>query len=139
MKLLKDGFSRSEREEQEILIRWARLAAQKDPRLARLFHVPNGGWRHPATAARMKRAGVMPGVPDLLMPVPSREYVGMAIEMKSRDGKVSPDQRDWLNYLESVGWCVVVCYSFKEAREEICKYLGLKRKEVKSWTESLMQ
>lgn len=118
--------TKSERYEQEVLIRWARLMAGRDKRLARLFHVPNGGWRHPATALAMQRAGVVRGVPDLLLPVPSQGYVGLAIEMKSEKGKLSPEQKDWLEYLGSVGWSTAVCRSFEEAQHVIEHYLEIR-------------
>lgn len=114
----------SERAEQEALIRWVRFQAGRDQRLSRLFHVPNGGWRHPATAQAMRRAGVVRGVPDLLLPVPAKGHVGLAIEMKSAQGKLTPEQKDWLAYLESVGWATAVCKSFMEARQALESYLG---------------
>jgi hypothetical protein len=54
------------------------------------FHVPNGELRDPATAAKLKRMGVRPGVPDLLLLIGGRLH---GLELKrERGGTVSPEQ-----------------------------------------------
>jgi hypothetical protein len=50
---------------------------------ARWWHTPNGSLRNKAVAAKLKAAGVKPGVPDIMMFWPGHNA---AIELKSPDG-----------------------------------------------------
>jgi hypothetical protein len=68
-----------------------------------IFAIPNGGQRSAATGARLKAEGVVPGVPDLFIPA-----WGLFIEMKTLTGKVSPEQKSMLEYLQSVGYDAIV-------------------------------
>ena len=108
------------------VIRWATLQANLHPELARLFHVPNGGQRHTVVAAKLKGQGVKSGVPDLCLPVPRFGCPGLWIEMKTAEGKVSKNQKDWIDYLKGAGYRVEVCRSFDEARAVLLDYLNPK-------------
>lgn len=115
---------RSEAEEQEIVIQWARLAEAQYPALALLFHVPNGGERPVQAGVAMKRAGTKAGVPDLVLPVASGGYHGLFIELKAQGGRLAPAQDWWLSYLRSNGYKAVVCVGADEAIRTIETYLG---------------
>jgi hypothetical protein len=81
----------------------------------RIFAIPNGGARSTAQGAALKAEGVSPGVPDLFVPA-----WGMWIEMKRESGGVvSPVQRDWIAYLESIGHKVIVGRGFEDAKRQI--------------------
>jgi hypothetical protein len=69
-------------------------------------HPANGEWRHPATAKKLKRMGVKPGVPDILIFTPSGlANKPTALELKAVDGATpSKAQRCWLDNLERLGW-----------------------------------
>ncbi len=54
-----------------------------------IFHVPNGEHRNTATANKLKRMGVIRGVPDFLCFTPFRD---IAIELKNNAGEQSKDQ-----------------------------------------------
>ena len=90
----------TEHEEQREVVRWFRQTYKG----VRIFAIPNGGARSPATAGRLKAEGVSSGVPDLFIPA-----WGIWVEMKrSKGGSVSAEQKDWIAYLESVRfWCIV--------------------------------
>ena len=83
----------------------------------------NGGKRDKITASSLKKSGVKPGVPDVLIftPPPSGIGVGMAIELKrgaeegKRKGSVSAHQRVWLENLRAVGWRAEVAYGLDHA------------------------
>jgi hypothetical protein len=126
--------------EQALFVKRVRL----DPRTRGLLWcaVPNGGTRHPREAVNLKRQGVVAGVPDLLFfephgltpqtPVTAEQlsfvawsHCGLAIEMKRRPNKVSPEQREWLTGLEARGWSTAVCYSAEEAWTTLTDYLGI--------------
>ena len=68
-----------------------------------LFAVPNGGARSKATAGRLKAEGVVAGVADLLLLVPSSPYHGLCIEMKTKTGRQSDSQKAWQDDVEQQG------------------------------------
>lgn len=80
----------------------------------RIFAIPNGGARHPAVAAKLKAEGVRKGVLDLFIP----EW-RVWIEMKTETGRMSKEQKDWKQYLESCGYHCFVCHGFEEAKSVI--------------------
>lgn len=111
--------------EQELLFRWADLAAGKHPELRMLYHIPNEGKRSPVTGARMRAEGLRRGVPDICLPVPRHPFHGLYIELKRRYGsKTTEEQRGWIEALNRCGYRAVVCKGWDEAREEILRYLG---------------
>ena len=84
-----------------------------------IFAVPNGGLRHAATARKLQLEGVLPGVPDLFVP----EW-RLWIEMKrTKGGKISPEQKSMILYLESCGYFVIVGYGWEDAKEKVKKFL----------------
>ena len=75
-------------------------------------------------AAKLKRAGVARGVPDILIfsPPPGRPgRVGVALELKRADGGngVSPPQQFWLAALEAEGWYSFVAHGATAAIQEL--------------------
>ena len=101
----------TEHEEQREVVKWFRR--KYGP--VRIFAIPNGGFRSRATAARLKAEGVSPGVPDLFVPAHN-----LWIEMKRvKGGKLSPDQRDWIKYLEMLGNTCLVCFGADDAKAQI--------------------
>lgn len=114
----------SEADEQEAVIRWAGLSTGLYPELALLFHIPNGGSRRPSEAAHLKRLGVRPGVPDLFLPVGRHGKLGLFIEMKrEKGGRVSDDQKEWIQRLQQELYEVKVCRGYEEARQALEEYL----------------
>jgi len=97
----------------------------------RFYAVPNGGSRPIVEAVKFKRSGVKAGVPDLCLPFPSGAYHGLYIELKRVvGGKVSPEQREWIEYLNGAGYYAVVCKGFEAAKKAVEFYLGLGGKIV---------
>jgi hypothetical protein len=85
----------TEHEEQREFVRWFR---QSYPDV-RIFAIPNGGARSQREGGRFKLEGVSPGVPDLFIPA----WL-LWIEFKRREGgRVSAEQRDWMEYLDTIG------------------------------------
>lgn len=106
---------------QRALFAWLRI---KHGDVADQFiHVPNGGYRSKATAGRLKAAGVRRGVPDILGFVPRHNFVGIAIELKATGGRLTPQQAEWLDHLNSIGWLATVCVGLDKAQETIASYL----------------
>ena len=107
----------TEHEEQRELVRWFRHTYKG----VRIFAIPNGGARSPATAGRLKAEGVSSGVPDLCIPAWK-----LWVEMKrTKGGSVSPEQKDWIKYLEDVGYCVKVCKGAEDAKKQIQAFVTI--------------
>ena len=111
--------------EQEALIQWAALTVIKGYRVGDyLVHVPNEGKRGPKAASEFKRAGGRAGYPDLILDLPAGDWHGLRIEMKSRDGKPTATQLEWIERLRGAGYRAEVCYGFEDARNVITEYLA---------------
>lgn len=103
-----------EHEEQREVVRWFR---QTWPGV-RIHAIPNGGARSKATASRLKAEGVASGVPDLFVPA-----WRLWIEMKrTKGGGLSPEQKDWNQYLQSVGHWVIVGKGADDAKRQISAF-----------------
>lgn len=114
--------------EQMALMRWAKDHETELDALRWLHASANGGARSKAVAGKMKASGVKRGVPDLSLPVPSRGYHGLYIELKSSqalpgDQKPRPEQTAWLGHLTNAGYRAVVAVGWERARDEILDYL----------------
>jgi len=113
----------SEFAEQSALLCWCAMNKDKYPELDMLVHVPNGGSRNKAEAARLKISGVKAGYPDLILDVPRGPYHGLRIEMKYGKGKLSCEQIKWAARLHEQGYRVEVCYTWRSAAEVLLSYL----------------
>jgi len=121
----------TELKQQIYLFDWIRTHESQYELLRFIFHVPNGGFRHISTAVKLKRSGVRPGIPDVLILVPMQGYHGCAIEMKAGKNKTTPEQKRWLEDLKNFGYSTHVCYSWIEAARVICEYLDLPKELIK--------
>jgi hypothetical protein len=96
-----------------------------------LHAIPNGGARDVITGKRLKDEGVKPGVWDLFLPVRSRGFNGLYIEVKRPKtpshpaGRLSKDQKRFRTFVESQGFHCTVAYSIKECVDSILDYLGI--------------
>jgi len=123
--------------EQRALVEWADKVRVEGPPLLKypmvgdyLYAVPNGGWRKRTEAARLKGQGVRPGVPDLVLAIPSRGYSGMYIELKPTPyGSYRPTtterQDEWLAKLAAAGYYAIKAVGWDAARREIVWYLEM--------------
>jgi len=107
------------------------------------FHVPNGGKRSKAEAGRFKAMGVLAGVPDVLIisarqitistrPNPlggghktySQYFTSLAIELKTKGGTVSPNQKAAQEAFKLAGWKVATAYSLDQFQDTVNNYLS---------------
>lgn len=102
---------------------WVRLQPKISPYC---FHVPNGGYRNAREGAKFKREGVLSGIPDIVLALPSKAYHGLFLELKSRGGKLSKNQRDFMKRVGAKGYYTNIAFSFEEAQQIIINYLGEK-------------
>ncbi len=72
-------------------------------------HVANGGNRSRREGARFKLMGVLPGVPDIFLPLRSETYSGLYIELKNFKGKLAEAQVDFMMAATREGFlCIVI-------------------------------
>lgn len=117
MRVVRTGCT--EAHEQFLLVRWLKI------KKIRFFAIPNGGTRHPLEAKNLKSQGVVKGVPDLMIPMIRGKFHGMFIEMKRKvGGVISPEQKEWITYLNAQGYCAVVCKGFDDAKEKVEGYFS---------------
>ena len=120
---------KSESQEQIEVISWARAMARKVPALKWLHAIPNGGFRNPREARKLKLEGVTPGIPDLFLPagagVGGRLSLGLYIEMKAKNGRLSKAQKDFAEYARLMGYQWFACYGADEAIATIRGYLEI--------------
>ena len=110
--------------EQTAVFQWAAYRTGVYPELDLLYHVPNGGSRNPIEAARLKDQGVKAGVPDLVLPVARGKHHGLYIELKrQKGGRLSEDQKKWLDELTEQGYLAVRCAGAEAAIKTIEDYL----------------
>ena len=122
--------SRAPREEAEqiALMQWAQLRQGKWPELKLLYHIPNEGKRTRSTGGRLVAAGLKRGLPDNHLPVARGGYIGLYIELKRADrrlSRVSAEQRKWMEQLSAAGHRCVVAYGWEEAAREIEAYMTM--------------
>lgn len=76
-----------------------------------------------SVAKKLKAEGVKPGVPDLFVP-----HWRLWIEMKrTKGGRLSAEQKDWIEYLECIGYSVIVANGATEASRKVLEWLASKR------------
>lgn len=112
--------------EQKALFNWLNI---KHPAAAKLaFHVPNGGHRVKAVAAKLKAQGVKAGVSDIVLPMARGGYFGLFIEFKAtppHDAVVSTSQHSFLQSVELQGYLAIVCRGLQEAMDVISGYMAM--------------
>jgi hypothetical protein len=93
-----------------------------------IFHVPNGGHRVKAVAAKLKAQGVKAGIPDLVLPMARGGFFGLYIEFKAtppNDAAISDSQHERIRKLNAQGYLAVVCRGHFDTMEQIRAYLRL--------------
>lgn len=110
----------SEHLEQVKLVSWFR----KNYPDHKIFAIPNGDFRGDKIIAarvglRLKAEGVLKGVHDLHVP-----SLGLWIEMKeNHKKKPTKEQKEWGDYVESIGHTWFVGHGFEDAKEKILAFL----------------
>lgn len=115
-------MKQSEHDIQRMLFLWAKYTSNRYTGLYLMFAIPNGGARDKVTGAILKAEGVKPGIPDIFLPVPCGPYHGLFIELKSKGGRASDKQKEYMFRLSELGYCVRLCKSFDEAVAAIQSY-----------------
>jgi len=89
-----------------------------------LFTASSGGMRTNWHQAKMnKAAGYSAGCPDILIFESRKGLHGLMIELKTKTGRLSPEQKNWLAELEKRGYKSAVAYGSDNAIAIIDIYL----------------
>ncbi len=95
-------------------ITWFKLAYR--PFALRIFHPANGGFRNAIEAAKLKAMGVLPGVCDIIITVPNKDYSGLFCELKVGYNDLSAYQEAFIKAHEKEYSCHVI----RTVEEFIC-------------------
>lgn len=115
----------SEAQEQAAVIEWWQYACRQYgvPECS-LLHIANEGTGSAVRGRLQKRQGVRAGVADLFLSVPRGAFSGLWIEMKRKGGRVRPEQREFLNHMQVLGYKGAVCFGADSARAVITEYMA---------------
>lgn len=108
----------TEHQIQTVAVTWLRI---KFPRLI-IYAVPNGGFRNPREAVKLKAEGVLAGVPDLHIPHARNGYHSLYVEVKSAEGVVSKKQKEIHKQLRETDNMVVVCRTVLQIKRAVVDY-----------------
>lgn len=72
----------------------------------------------------MKRMGVLKGASDLFMAWPNGGYHGLFIEVKSKIGRPSAEQKAFLQRMKDVGYRAEICYGAEEVINTMKEYIA---------------
>ena len=100
----------AEARNQAAIVEWVRVVAPG----VLIFAVPNGGYRTPAEAARLKWTGTVAGVPDLVVVAPGGRV--FFLEVKTPTGRLSEAQRAIHESLVALGAAPAIVRSIEDAR-----------------------
>lgn len=102
----RNPYKKEESVLQQNCVKWFRL---QYPKII-IFAIPNGGKRNVIEASKMKREGVLAGMPDLMILKPNKQKYGLFMETKSKKGKQSKEQ------IEVMEYCICNNYQYNEYR-----------------------
>lgn len=142
--LRKGPRNNEEARHQKALIAWCKIMSKQRPELGMLFAIPNGSYLVSGNiqGRHLKEQGVLSGVPDLFLPIPTHRpqkvknntgteevtvnvpgYCGCFVELKSKGGRLSEAQREVISHLLTRGYEVIIAKSWTEARDALLHYL----------------
>tara|TARA_R110000765_G_scaffold287054_1_gene383516 strand:+ start:123 stop:545 length:423 start_codon:yes stop_codon:yes gene_type:complete len=113
--------SQSEYELQKAIVKYLQLQYPKAKFCASL-----GGIRTSFTqAVKAKASGYVKGFPDLQVCYPTSKSSGLFLEIKKdKKSYASIHQKEWVQYLNEVGYAASVCKGFDECISHIDEYFN---------------
>ena len=118
----KKKYQHKETELQIMCVRW--FGYQYPYLKTLLYHPKNEGTANGRVQGAIGKAeGVVAGVADLILQVPAWDHTCLAIEMKTKAGKQSYQQKVFQAYLENAGGKYIICRSFDDFVEMVGRYL----------------
>lgn len=104
------------RPEQNFQIHLCKVLEVALPKDALFFAIPNGARRSIVDGAMQKRMGLKKGCPDMAVVHEGKVFF---LELKARDGRVSPDQKDMINLLKIAGAKATVVRTVEQALDAL--------------------
>lgn len=89
-----------------------------------IFSTLGGGYRNPREAAKLKREGARPGIPDLVIPYARKGYHGLYIEVKRPGGVLSKQQKSFMRFLNDNGYLAIMLADATEIVNCVLDYVG---------------
>lgn len=124
VKMQQKAIVPTEFEEQSAIFEWAKAMSKRYPCLNYMSGSLNGIRLPLGLAVKAKKNGLLKGFPDIFLPYNNGTYTGLFIELKRlKGGVVSPEQTDFIEYLNSQGYKAVVCKGHSEAISTIFNFI----------------
>lgn len=112
-------------QEQEALIEW--ISYQYPFLLDYTIKIHNEGKFSQFVGKRLNAQGRLKGASDLFIAYPSKGFHGLFIEMKTKDGKLSKKQSEFLFRMSNVGYKATACWGADQAITVIREYVTYSR------------
>lgn len=114
--------------ESDLQIRCLKWFRYEYPYLAKLmFHPKNENTAGRVQGAIAKAEGVVSGVADLILSLPSTNdaitYASLAIEMKTKTGRQSDEQKTWQRYFEAACGEYIIVRDIDEFEDVVKAYV----------------
>ena len=90
------------------------------------FKMPKGSFNRVGYSNTLKKMGMRKGFPDLIVLArnKSKTHEVLFIEMKrQKGGTVQPEQKEWIEKLDGMDYCVGVAYGYESAVRILNMYL----------------
>lgn len=108
--------------EQITVMDWLRW---KHPLIVKLtMHIPNERKQNKIWGLVLAHMGVLAGASDLFMAYPRKNYHGLFLEMKTKKGRLTDNQKTFLSDMSEQGYLAEVAYGAEHAISIIEKYLS---------------
>lgn len=114
-------YSYSEAHHQEQLVAWFRMQYRQLADL--LIHIPNGQNVGAVVGSRLKRMGLLKGASDFLLAYPINGSAGLWLELKTGHGRLTPEQKTFLERMKSVGYAAHASWHFEDSQRIIKEYI----------------
>lgn len=117
------AWKKPEHDLQVAIVTRSLALAGTHPAILLLHAIPNGDYRGWGVGTKLKSEGVIPGIPDLCMPVARGGFHGFYLELKKAGSKVRDEQWEVMEALHAEGYFVRVTNHLQTALEIIENYL----------------
>lgn len=88
-----------------------------------VYHFANESKRSPRYGATLKKMGLKRGVSDIFIALPFRGFIGAWIEIKTKEGRATKEQLDFLEKMEKLGYFTALTKGLEETFSVISWYI----------------